>query len=246
MPTAAPWLAHYDPNVPATLAPYPDRTLVDYLADAARTQPDKPALLFKGATMTYGELERASDACAAAFAALGIRRGDRVGLLLPNCPQFFIARVRRLEARRDRRAAQPDLHGARARRADSRARHRNARHADALLPARQARPAAHRPAPRRRHEHQGALSADPPRAVHAAPRKARRRPHHARTGRLRFRAAAAREPRPPPRARRAHGRRSRRPADERRHDRHAERRRRHARRATSSPACRSGDGTKRR
>ena len=93
MPASAPWLAHYDANVPATLAPYPDRTLLDYLADAARTQPAKPALLFKGAKMTYGELERASDACAAAFSALGIRRGDRVGLLLPNCPQFFVAEL---------------------------------------------------------------------------------------------------------------------------------------------------------
>ena len=91
MSTAAPWLAHYDPEVPATLAPYPARTLVDYLADAARTQPDTPALLFKGATMTYRRLARLSDACAAAFSALGVRRGDRVGLLLPNCPQFFIA-----------------------------------------------------------------------------------------------------------------------------------------------------------
>ena len=87
----APWLAHYDPGVPATLAPYPDRTLVDYIADAARTAPASPALLFKGATLTYGELDRLSDACAAAFAALGISRGDRIGLLLPNCPQFFIA-----------------------------------------------------------------------------------------------------------------------------------------------------------
>ena len=93
MPTAAPWLAHYDANVPPTLAPYPDRTLVDYVSDAARTQPDKAALLFKGATITYGELERASDACASAFAALGITRGDRIGLLLPNCPQFFIAEL---------------------------------------------------------------------------------------------------------------------------------------------------------
>ena len=41
--------------------------------------------------MTYGELDRLSDACASAFASLGIRRGDRVALLLPNCPQFFIA-----------------------------------------------------------------------------------------------------------------------------------------------------------
>src|SRR5215216_4806367 len=91
MSTAAPWLAHYDPGVPATLAPYPDRTLVDYLADAARTAPDHPALLFKGAKVTYGQLDRLSDACASAFAALGVTGGDRVGLLLPNCPQFFIA-----------------------------------------------------------------------------------------------------------------------------------------------------------
>jgi long-chain acyl-CoA synthetase len=89
--TGAPWLAHYDPGVPATLTPYPNRTLVDYVADAARNQPNSPALLFKGAKVTYGKLDRLSDACAAAFAALGITRGDRVGLLLPNCPQFFIA-----------------------------------------------------------------------------------------------------------------------------------------------------------
>jgi acyl-CoA synthetase (AMP-forming)/AMP-acid ligase II len=57
----------------------------------ARTAPDHPALLFKGAKITYGQLERLSDACASALAALGVTRGDRVGLLLPNCPQFFIA-----------------------------------------------------------------------------------------------------------------------------------------------------------
>ena len=91
MSTVAPWLAHYDPGVPATLAPYPDRTLVDYIAEHARSRPNSPALLFKGATVTYGELDRLSDACASAFAALGITKGDRVGLLLPNCPQFFIA-----------------------------------------------------------------------------------------------------------------------------------------------------------
>src|ERR1700704_6244964 len=89
--SAAPWLAHYDEGVPATLAPYPNRTLVDYLADAARERPNRPALLFKSATITYRQLDRLSDACASAFAALGIGRGDRVGLLLPNCPQFFIA-----------------------------------------------------------------------------------------------------------------------------------------------------------
>ena len=91
MSTAVPWLSHYDPGVPATLAPYPERTLVEYLADHARERPDQPALLFKGGTVTYAELEALSDACASAFAAMGIQRGDRVALLLPNCPQFFVA-----------------------------------------------------------------------------------------------------------------------------------------------------------
>jgi long-chain acyl-CoA synthetase len=93
MSSAAPWLDHYDPGVPATLAPYPTRTLLDYAADWARTFPNDPALLFKGAAMTWAELEQAADACAAAFHALGVKRGDRVGLLLPNCPQFFIAEL---------------------------------------------------------------------------------------------------------------------------------------------------------
>ena len=88
---AAPWLAHYDAGVPASLLPYPDRTLVDYLEDSARARPDRPAVLFKGATLTWREIERLSDACASAFAALGIARGDRIALLLPNCPQFLIA-----------------------------------------------------------------------------------------------------------------------------------------------------------
>ncbi|MGE5244860.1 MAG: long-chain-fatty-acid--CoA ligase [Betaproteobacteria bacterium] len=93
MSVDAPWLAHYDAGVPATLGPYPDRTLLDYVSDGARERPDHPALLFKGATVTYGALERLSDAFAAALASLGVRRGDRVGLLLPNCPQFFIAEL---------------------------------------------------------------------------------------------------------------------------------------------------------
>jgi long-chain acyl-CoA synthetase len=91
MSAAAPWLSNYDDGVPATLAPYPDRTLVDYLHDAAREQPNDPAVLYKGATLTFAQLETLSDRCAAAFASLGIRRGDRVALLLPNCPQFLIA-----------------------------------------------------------------------------------------------------------------------------------------------------------
>jgi long-chain acyl-CoA synthetase len=85
------WLAHYDPDVPRSITPYPDRTLLDYLRELALDQPDQPALLFKGASLSYGELEKQSGSFAAALDALGVKPGDRVALLLPNCPQFMVA-----------------------------------------------------------------------------------------------------------------------------------------------------------
>jgi long-chain acyl-CoA synthetase len=93
MTDQAPWLSHYDAGVPATLAPYPPRTILDYVADSVRDRPNAPALLFKGATLTYQQLDRESDAFASALDALGVGRGHRVALLLPNCPQFVIAEL---------------------------------------------------------------------------------------------------------------------------------------------------------
>jgi long-chain acyl-CoA synthetase len=89
--TSAPWISHYDAGVPASLAPYPSRTLVEYLADQARARPGDAALLYKGATVTWGRLQRECDACASALSEIGVAKGDRVALLLPNCPQFVIA-----------------------------------------------------------------------------------------------------------------------------------------------------------
>jgi long-chain acyl-CoA synthetase len=88
-----PWLQHYDEGVPHTLRPYPDHTLLDVLSDSARQRPGHPALLFKGARLSYSELEELADAFGAALAALGIQKGDRVALFLPNCPQFVIAQL---------------------------------------------------------------------------------------------------------------------------------------------------------
>jgi len=86
-----PWLAHYDSDVPQTIACYPGKTLVDYLAELARERADNPVILFKGSTMTYRRLEAESNAFAAALVAMGVHPGDRVALLLPNCPQFMVA-----------------------------------------------------------------------------------------------------------------------------------------------------------
>ena len=99
-PPAYPWLAHYDAGVPRTLAPYPHRTLLDYVSDSVRERPQHPAFLFKGRAFTLAELQRTSDAFAAALASLGVKRGDRVAAMLPNCPQFFIVGVRHVETRR--------------------------------------------------------------------------------------------------------------------------------------------------
>ena len=85
-----PWLTHYDSDVPRSLT-YPDKTLVDYLTDLGRDHGARPALLFKGSTVSYGDLDSQSSAFAAALAALRVRPGDRIALVLPNCPQFFVA-----------------------------------------------------------------------------------------------------------------------------------------------------------
>jgi long-chain acyl-CoA synthetase len=86
-----PWLTHYDSDVRPSLSPYPDKTLLDYLAALARDNSNATALLFKGRIVSYGQLERESTAFAAALWDLGVRKGDRVAILLPNCPQFFVA-----------------------------------------------------------------------------------------------------------------------------------------------------------
>jgi long-chain acyl-CoA synthetase len=85
------WLAHYDSDVRRSLHPYPDKTLLDFLATLARDHGSKTAILFKGATLSYEQLAADSDAFATALAGLGVRRGDRVALVLPNCPQFLTA-----------------------------------------------------------------------------------------------------------------------------------------------------------
>ena len=89
--TAPIWLEGYDEGVPTTLEPYPDRTLLDYLSESARKWPDRPFLLFKGSKITYAQLEKESNALAAALVAIGIRPDDRVAICLPNSPQFLIA-----------------------------------------------------------------------------------------------------------------------------------------------------------
>lgn len=88
-----PWLTQYDPGVPATLGEYPQRTLLDYVNDGLAERPHHPAVLFKGRAMSLGELDAQSTAFANALLALGVTKGDRVAVMLPNTPQFFVCEL---------------------------------------------------------------------------------------------------------------------------------------------------------
>src|SRR6185436_13970738 len=87
---ARPWLNHYNYWVPAHMN-YPRRPLHEILRLATSEVPDRPATAFLGAHLTYSQVKEQADKFATALARLGIKQGDRVGLMLPNCPQYLVA-----------------------------------------------------------------------------------------------------------------------------------------------------------
>jgi long-chain acyl-CoA synthetase len=85
-----PWLAHYEPGVPPTLE-YPALPLHGLLEQTAERYPERVATIFFGAKFTYRALNDAANRFAHALLSFGLNQGDRVALMLPNCPQFLIA-----------------------------------------------------------------------------------------------------------------------------------------------------------
>ncbi|MBI5590946.1 MAG: long-chain fatty acid--CoA ligase [Deltaproteobacteria bacterium] len=84
------WHSHYDYNVPASIR-YPRIPVQDLLQRAANLFPDKPASNLYGTEMTFWELRRQVLKMASAMGAMGVKKGDRVAVHLPNCPQYMIA-----------------------------------------------------------------------------------------------------------------------------------------------------------
>jgi long-chain acyl-CoA synthetase len=85
-----PWFDHYDYWVRPHYN-YPRRPLGDILRIAAADVPDRPATAFLGAQLTWAEIKDRCDRLATALARAGVRQGDRVGIMLPNCPQYVFA-----------------------------------------------------------------------------------------------------------------------------------------------------------
>ncbi|CAH0160367.1 long-chain-fatty-acid--CoA ligase [Microbacterium sp. Bi121] len=85
-----PWISSYADGVPEDLAAVTG-SLIDIVEASARDYPDAPALEFFGRETTYAHLQDAIDRAAAGLHALGVRSGDPVAIVLPNCPQHIVA-----------------------------------------------------------------------------------------------------------------------------------------------------------
>ena len=89
-----PWLGAYKLGpfgIPHTLEPYPKVPLFSFLEETAARYSQRPACLYLGKRLTWGELKKNVDCLANALTGLGVKKGDRVATILPTCPQFIIS-----------------------------------------------------------------------------------------------------------------------------------------------------------
>jgi len=85
-----PWFRSWPSEAPRNIE-YPVVPLNEILEKTAKEHPEKTAITYFEREITYGELDALSDQFAAALAKLGVKKGDRVAIFLPNIPQFVIA-----------------------------------------------------------------------------------------------------------------------------------------------------------
>jgi long-chain acyl-CoA synthetase len=91
MTSHRPWFRSYPSDVPRTLEPYPRISVFGMLEASARKYPGANAIAWFGRKLTFTDLLAEAERCSAALAGVGVGRGDRVALVMPNCPQYVIA-----------------------------------------------------------------------------------------------------------------------------------------------------------
>ncbi|MCX5907281.1 MAG: AMP-binding protein, partial [Deltaproteobacteria bacterium] len=92
-----PWIKHYDPHVPPNIE-YPPVPLTRILDDTADHFPEALAVFFFGGKIRYGTLRTEANQFAAALQGMGFKKGERLGILLPNMPQAIISTFGALKA----------------------------------------------------------------------------------------------------------------------------------------------------
>ena len=85
-----PWLKFYEPGVPHHIQ-YPDIPLYRFLDNAVRDFPEKEAIIFQGRKITYRQLGEEAANVASGLAQRGLKKGQRMAIMLPNCPQYIAA-----------------------------------------------------------------------------------------------------------------------------------------------------------
>src|SRR5713226_1586557 len=88
--SARPWVRHYEQGVSAELA-IPDQPLTWLLDQAVHNHSDQTAIIYYGTRLNYAQLSSLANRFAAALQRLGVQKGDRVAIALPDIPQFPIA-----------------------------------------------------------------------------------------------------------------------------------------------------------
>jgi len=84
------WLSQYPDEIPARLH-YEQKNLAQLFEEAVQKDPKKSAIYFLGKKMTFSQLHQDSLKLSSYLIELGLKRGDRVAIMLPNCPQAVIS-----------------------------------------------------------------------------------------------------------------------------------------------------------
>ena len=110
-----PWLSRYPQGVDPELAEIGYRSLADLLDHAFQTFAERDALHFMGASFTYRRFGELARDFAAYLQTLGLKKGDRIALMMPNVPQYPVAIAGATMAGLDHRQRQPALYARRTR-----------------------------------------------------------------------------------------------------------------------------------
>lgn len=95
---ARPWVEHYPKGIPAEMGDFPNNSLGELLVDACKSFGDRPAFTCMGKSLSYSDLEEMSRHFAGYLQSLGLERGARVALMMPNVLQYPVAMMAVLRA----------------------------------------------------------------------------------------------------------------------------------------------------
>jgi long-chain acyl-CoA synthetase len=90
-PSPRPWLKSYSEGVPADIKVDQYTSLVQLMEDSFRQYADRPAYSFMGKSFSYAQIDSVSTAFATYLQGLGLVKGDRVAVMMPNVPQYPVA-----------------------------------------------------------------------------------------------------------------------------------------------------------